>query len=69
MAFVVAALFTAAQYLNIQTIDHPAWFNIAGMCAFIPPYVTTALVARGGAKKLLAMVSNPRPHHPPSTLA
>lgn len=56
MAFVVAALFTAAQYLNIQTIDHPAWFNIAGMCAFIPPYVATALMARGGAKKLLAMM-------------
>lgn len=46
----------AIQYRIVQAIDHPAWFNIAGMCAFVPPYVATALLTRGGATKLWKMI-------------
>ncbi|EKX40567.1 hypothetical protein GUITHDRAFT_164633 [Guillardia theta CCMP2712] len=43
LALLVSGLFTAAQNLNLQTVEHPPWYHVAGILSFIPPYLLASL--------------------------
>eukprot|EP00960_Hanusia_phi_P030036 748346-Hanusia_phi.AAC.1 len=43
LALLVSGLFTAAQSLNLQTVEHPPWYHVAGILSFIPPYLLASL--------------------------
>ena len=48
LALGVSSLFTAAQWMNLQVVEHPLWYKWAGIASFIPPYILTSFLGTGG---------------------
>jgi len=72
LALGVSSLFTAAQYMNLQVVEHPQWYKFLGLASFIPPYLVTSLLGSGGlsspgvrAKSKALRFESPAKNKPP----
>jgi len=69
LASIVGLIFTAAQYLNLDAVQHPPWFPMAGLLSFVPPYLAAVALTASASPRTIRIVAPPAPKKQASSKA